>query len=284
MKPEDIYLDIGFKIHLRLWIPEGFQETDHPSYVLLHGLSSNARTWDQVAGRLAESGSRAAAIDQRGHGLSEKPDSGYDFETMVRDLQLVLQKLSWDKPILAGQSWGGNLLLEFAARHPGVSSGYVWVDGGYINLAERGSWEEVKSELKPPALEGTPYLQIAERIRQAHPGWSEAGIQATLGNFEILADQTVRPWLTLDRHLRILRAMYDQDPPALYPRVEEPVLICAADDGGSRIGFKRSQVQAAAASLPLAETLWFPGSAHDIHVDQPDRLAEILRAFGDRCV
>jgi hypothetical protein len=76
--------------------------------------------------------------------------------------------------------------------------------------------------------------------------------------------------------------MYEQDPPALYPKVEEPVLICAADDGGNQMEFKRSQVQAAGEGLPQGEVLWFPGSAHDIHVDQPRSLADALLVFGDR--
>jgi len=51
--------------------------------VLLHGLSSNARTWDGVAPRLAAEGLRPVAIDQRGHGESEQPSSGYDFAAEV---------------------------------------------------------------------------------------------------------------------------------------------------------------------------------------------------------
>lgn len=280
IQPEDHTLDIGFPIHLRLWPPEPSRGDPFPPYILLHGLSSNARTWDQVAARLASAGRWAAAIDQRGHGLSGKPENGYDFATITRDLELILEQLDVESPILVGQSWGGNVLLEFAARHPGLAAGYVFVDGGFINLGKRGTWEEVKAELRPPVLTGIARTQIADRIRLTHPGWSEEGIQATLGNFEILPDDTVRPWLTLDRHLQILKAMYDQDPARLYPKVKEPVLICAADDGGERMAFKRAQIQEALAGMDQAQTMWFPGSAHDIHVDQPEKLADALLAFG----
>jgi len=76
---------------------------------LVHGLSSNARTWDQVASRLAKAGHQVAAIDQRGHGLSEKPDNGYDFPSISKDLQNIIQQLDWHQPILVGQSWGGEM-------------------------------------------------------------------------------------------------------------------------------------------------------------------------------
>jgi len=42
----------------------------------LHGLASNARWWDLVAGRLAPE-HRVVAVDLRGHGRSDRPDTGY---------------------------------------------------------------------------------------------------------------------------------------------------------------------------------------------------------------
>jgi len=148
-----------------------------------------------------------------------------------------------------------------------------------LNLSERGPWEQSAVELRPPNLTGTPCSQIADRIRQMNPGWLDEGIESTLGNFEILPDLTVRPWLTLERHMMILRAMFEQDPLALYPRVEEPVLICAADDGNDRMPFKRSHVKAAEDNLNNAEVIWFPDCVHDIHVDQPEKLATAILAF-----
>ena len=37
-----------------------------------------------------------------------------------------------------------------------------------------------------------------------------------MANFETLEDGTIRPWLTLDRHMQILRALWDQKPSQLY--------------------------------------------------------------------
>ena len=100
-----------------------------------------------------------------------------------------------------------------------------------------------------------------------------------MGNFEILPDQTVRPWLSLNNHMKILRAMYEQDPQSLYPRVKEPVLICAAENRGENMDRMRSMVYAAKEGISQVEVTWFPGSAHDIHVDQPDKLAAVMLSF-----
>ena len=278
MTPQDRYIDIGIQMHVREWFPER-RTSAKPPFILVHGLASNAQTWDQVAALLAASGHPVVAVDQRGHGLSEKPDEGYDFATITRDLRRLIEKLGWDQPVLAGQSWGGNVLLEFGARYPGIARRLIFVDGGFLDLNGRGPWKRVAAELRPPDLLGTPRTLMAARMQSSYPGWSEVGIEGTLNNFETLPDGTVRPWLTLERHLRILRAMYDQKVSVLYPQVQDPVLICVADDGTDWTARKREQVNAAKDGLAQVEIAWFPNAAHDIHVDQPDRLAERILDF-----
>ena len=65
---------------------------EHPC-LLVHGLASNCRTWESVAERLHAFGHPVAAVDQRGHGRSDKPPEGYDYATLCRDLLLVLDAL-----------------------------------------------------------------------------------------------------------------------------------------------------------------------------------------------
>src|SRR5262245_61892496 len=131
---------------------------DHPGtpVVLVHGLASNARLWDGVAERLAAAGHPVAAVDQRGHGQSDKPDSGYDFPTLTDDLLFVLRRLGWQTPWMAGQSWGANVVVEVAARHPEATAGLVLVDGGTMELGGRfADWATCETALAPPPLTGT---------------------------------------------------------------------------------------------------------------------------------
>ncbi len=274
-------MDVGIRIHIRSW-PSTQKTANERAYFLVHGLASNAQTWDEVAAVLSDAGHPVAAIDQRGHGLSDKPDSGYDFDTVTQDIHRVLKQLGWERPVLVGQSWGGNVLLAFGARFPGEAQSLIFVDGGFLNLQQRGAWERASEELRPPDLSGTPRFRIAALLCQMHPNWSETGIEATLANFEALPDGTIRPWLTLERHMRILKAMYEQDPRLLYPMIREPVLICAADDGSKKAVRKRQQVQAAIEGLKRVEVVWFQQAAHDIHVDQPAALATTILNFAGR--
>jgi len=265
-------------LHIRDWQPAEI-DPNKPVYVLLHGLSSNAHTWDLAAPKLVDAGFRAVAVDQRGHGLSDKPDSGYDFETVTDDLKSLLEVLELENVILAGQSWGGNVVLNFGARFPQAARALVFVDGGFLNLAGRGTWEEVSRELRPPDLLGIPRDHISARIAQMHPHWTPEGVEATLHNFETLPDGTIRPWLTLERHIAILRALFEQDASELFSQVRVPVLICAADDGSEWANQKRPLVEAAERGIPQAKVAWFEDTAHDIHVDRPGLLAEKMLGF-----
>ena len=272
--PIEKQIDIGFKMNLREWLPTSLPTEKRP-FLLIHGLSSNARTWDGVALNLAKAGHPVVAIDQRGHGRSEKPpvSDGYDFKTITSDITKLIAALGWDAPIIAGQSWGGNVVLAFGAWHPGVASGLIFVDGGFFNVRQRAPiWEEAYEMFKPPQLEGFSRTQMKERMHQFQPDWSDEGIEATLNNFETLSDGTIRPWLSLDRHMAIFRAMWEQNPPSLYPLVQEPVLIFPA--GNEQEVEKQEMVHQAATSVADVEVQWFANTAHDIHVHRPVKLAK----------
>ena len=114
--------------------------------VLLHGLASQAHIWDLVAPLLSES-FRVIAIDQRGHGLSDKPDSGYDWATITSDLDAILKALKIDRAMLAGHSWGGNVAVQYAADHPDRVSGLILIDGGFLQIGDRLDWPTVEKFL-----------------------------------------------------------------------------------------------------------------------------------------
>src|SRR3972149_4540541 len=82
-------------------------EGDAPGVLLLHGLASSSHIWDLVAPRLAPA-LRVVAYDQRGHGRSGKPSSGYGFERVTADALAVIRAAALRRPLAVGHSWGAN--------------------------------------------------------------------------------------------------------------------------------------------------------------------------------
>jgi pimeloyl-ACP methyl ester carboxylesterase len=169
-------------------------------------------------------------------------------------------------------------VLELAARHPAAVRGVACVDGGLIELSRAfPDWGTCAEALAPPRLDGMPAVELEARIRAGHPDWSDAAIGATMANFEILPDGTVSPRLTRERHMRILRAMWEHSPWAALGSAAAPVLLCPADtgDAGWTAG-KRAACERAVASRPGVAVRWFSPSDHDIHLQHPAELAGVL--------
>lgn len=255
-------------------------------FLLVHGLASNARLWEAVATALAAEDHAVAAVDLRGHGRSSRPPGGYDLATAVSDLTTLVGLLApdlgppFDRPVAVGQSWGGNVVLEFAYRHPGLTRGVACVDGGTIELARRfATWERCAAVLAPPRFDGTTAAEVEAMMRSTHPDWPETGIAGSMANFEVGEDGTVAPRLSREHHMEILRDLFAHRPSALYPGMRVPVLLVPADTGdGEWTESKRAEVVEAEASIPRARVRWFSPADHDIHAQYPDQLAEVLHA------
>jgi pimeloyl-ACP methyl ester carboxylesterase len=265
-------------LHVRRW------SGDRRPFLLVHGLASNARLWDGVAAELAAAGHAAAAVDLRGHGRSSAPDGGYDVATVADDLAELVEDLraraGWSTPVVAGQSWGGNVVVELAARHPGACAAIAGIDGGTIELHRRfPTWEDCTEALAPPPLAGTPLADIEARLRRAHPDWPESGIQGTLACFEHHEDGTVTPLLTREHHLQVLRGLWEHRPAERYPLVSVPVLLLGAepapDHGPADHAERVAAFERAATALPNARTEWMRGD-HDLHAQHPRRVAALL--------
>lgn len=269
-------------LHCVVWEPA--DGMSRPPFLLVHGLASNARLWDGVARHLAELGHRVVAVDQRGHGHSSKPDDGFDMATVAHDLELLVASIGFERPVVVGQSWGANVVVELAHRSPGVIRGVVAVDGGTIQLRRHfPDWNDCAAQLAPPNLAGMPASRLEAAIRSAHPDWPDEGIAGTLANMEVLPDGTIRPWLSRDRHMKILRGLWEHEPESLFPRIEVPVLFmpAASDDPTHARGWaadKREAVERAVRAIPRAAVSWFHGADHDLHAQHPRRVAQELHA------
>ena len=273
-----VAIDEGVTLHVPTW-----DGGDRVPFLLVHGLASNCRTWEGVAARLHELGHPVASLDQRGHGRSDKPDDGYDFATLCADLVVVLDALGFERAVVAGQSTGGNIAVDLGARRPDRVAGVVGVDGGSLELSRQfPEWEACEAAMAPPRLAGAPAAALEARIRGGHPNWSDWAIEATMANFERLPDGTIRPWLTFERHIRILRALWEHRPSEVVPTLEPPLLLALADSGDSWTDDKRAVADELVTTSPHVRVEWFSPGDHDLHLQYPVELADLLhRSFSE---
>jgi pimeloyl-ACP methyl ester carboxylesterase len=280
-----IDVDIAREVRLRVrhW-PSG---PDVP-FLLVHGLSSNARVWDEVAGHLSAAGNPAYAVDLRSHGESSTPPDGYDTATAATDLAALAAALALPPAVVAGQSWGGNVVVRLAARHPDRVAALGLVDGGWIDpTLTFDSWDQCADALRPPNVDGLRASDLRTMLERSHPDWSAAAIGATMANLRVGSDGTLLRRLSITDHMRIVRSMWDDPPWPDFPAITIPVLLLpavpaesaepaelSAPAGGG--DSKRSLVAKAAGTLTRARIKEFVGADHDLHAQHPGEVAADL--------
>jgi len=76
-----------------------------PLMLFFHGITSNSAVFMPLMARLSDRFT-TIAVDQRGHGLSDKPESGYDANDYVKDIAGLVLALDLGPAVLIGHSLG----------------------------------------------------------------------------------------------------------------------------------------------------------------------------------
>jgi non-heme chloroperoxidase len=85
--------------------------------VLIHGWPLSAQAWEPQVAVLRDAGFRVVAYDRRGFGRSDKPESGYGYDTLADDLQRVMDQCGLQDVTLVGFSMGGGEVARYVGRH-----------------------------------------------------------------------------------------------------------------------------------------------------------------------
>ena len=91
---------------------------DGPLVLFLHGFPQFWWAWRHQLPALAGAGYRAAAMDLRGFGGSDKPPRGYDPRTLAEDASGVIRSLGEPDAVVVGQGLGGLVAWTLSVVHP----------------------------------------------------------------------------------------------------------------------------------------------------------------------
>lgn len=271
------------QLHYRRWLPAS-PDPHLPPILLLHGLASAARIWDLVAPLLAERGYLVTALDQRGHGESDKPDNGYDFASIVEDDAVAARSLGIERPIVVGHSWGASVALQYAVTHSDNVAALMLVDGATNQLSLRPNWslEQALQALAPPHFAGTPRETFLSYYRKGPLGqqWTPELEEIALHIVQLREDNTVAPRLDFENHLQIIEAMWYQPLFSLYQQVHCPIKLIVAEQQSTNetqaafLQMRRQGIEQIQALHPNIRIVRMPDTIHDIPLQRPAQLVE----------
>ena len=262
----------GLTFHYVTWGPESA-----PPLVLLHGLTSHARSWDALG--LALSGNRRViALDQRGHGDSDRaPDGDYSVATMAGDVAGFVDAIGLGRFELLGLSMGGRVGIAYA--------------GGHVARIERLCIVDIGPEIHLPGMErirqmmaGSPERigseeEAVELARRANPRAPEAGVRERVrhairslpdGGLEWKYDKALRDMM---RHGGRRETIDLWEP---LRRITAPTLLVRGADSDVLSAEVAKRMLDA---LPDGRLVEIPGAGHPVPMDQPEAFARAVRAF-----
>jgi pimeloyl-ACP methyl ester carboxylesterase len=234
--------------------------------VLLHGLAGHAGEWDVVAERLSPA-HRVVAVDQRGHGASERHPEDVSRGAYVADVLTVLDELALRRPVLIGQSLGGHTAMLAAAAYPDRLGGLVIVEAGPggpnpDTPAQIGAWLDswpVPFASRQGAAEFLGGGAVGE-------GWA-AGLEERDGGW----------WPRFDRDLmvRSLAENAERSFWSEWSRITCPTLVVLAQRGiiAAPESAEMLRLRPATRAVSVLRT------GHDLHLERPDVLCDLLAGF-----
>jgi pimeloyl-ACP methyl ester carboxylesterase len=269
----------GGELHL---VEKG--DADARPLVLLHGITLQARIWGYQFRDMSDR-YRVVAADLRGHGLSRAGADGYGLPLLARDLRTVLEQLDLRDAIVVGHSMGGMTLMQFCADHIETLdervAGCVFlatapvapfpaaalkalrrVQPRMLALGERRGWDRMPGHnTAPPDI----VYVMARRVfgRDASPLHVELTRQC-------VADMTNAA--VLPSAINLL----SHDADEALARTNTPSLVIGGEL--DRL-LPPSLSRRIAASLPNSELHILDGAGHQLMLERPDEVAELIDRF-----
>jgi pimeloyl-ACP methyl ester carboxylesterase len=259
----------GLRLHLLEWGPVAA-----PVVVILHGFTGHAWQAERSA-RVLDGRYRVVALDQRGHGDSDRGDV-YGSVPMVSDLIGTLDTLGIERVALVGHSLGGIVGMCAAALHPERFTHLVLGDIGpepapegvariRASVAERDVFTSLDDAFATQAALNPTADRVALRHRVEH-------------NLVPLPDGTLT-W-KYDRALRDGTARYENfaadEQWAFLAAIAVPILILRGELSDI---LSVDIAERMLASNPNASLVTLPGAGHSIATDAPDLVTAALDSF-----
>jgi pimeloyl-ACP methyl ester carboxylesterase len=232
-----------------------------PGIVFVHGWACD-RTYFAPQFKHFAARHRVAALDLRGHGMSDRPEPGpgvYEIDTFADDVLAVAAAAGYDRPIVIGHSLGGVTALACAVR-AGMVRAAVMVD---------------PAPLVNPAIKAF-IGEAADAVANDHnASWRTTFVSGmflpsdTARRAEIIAGMAALPPPVAAAALRAIQSF---DGVAALGAVDVPLLTIGSASPADVL----SEVRAACPSITIGQTV---GSGHFNQLEVPDQVNAMIERF-----
>ncbi|MFI5766365.1 MULTISPECIES: alpha/beta fold hydrolase [unclassified Streptomyces] len=262
--------------------PPSPSPSGEPAALLLHGLMGRAFHWAGTARWLGAS-RRVVALDQRGHGQSERPPTtgpgssvAYGREAFVADAEAAVEQLGLAPVTLIGHSMGALTAWQLAARRPDLVAALVICDmrASALGEASQQEWEEwFRHWPLPFPTQDAARRWFGEddpRVERPDPGRGEFFAEVMHE-----ADDGWRPLFSRRQMLTARETWVHDAHWEELAQVRCPTLVVRGLDG--ELG--RAEAQEMVRVLPAGQYAEIPDAGHYLHYDHPTAWRAAVEPF-----
>lgn len=242
--------------------------------VFLAGWTLSSQAWAYQMTPLSQR-FRCVAFDRRGHGRSDDPGRGYDYDTLADDIASVLESLDLNDVTLVAHSFASGEAVRHLTRHGTKRVKRL------LLLAPAAVPFLLQTDDNPMGLPGAAIEETIATIGRDFPSWIEANAQPY---FQPAASRSVIDWTIRDMTtasmlatVALTRIQMTTDFRPELRRLDVPTLIVHGDaDASAPIDLTG---RPAAALIPGAELRVYQGAGHGLYFTHQQRLNEDLARF-----
>lgn len=241
--------------------------------VFLHGLMGFAANWGKIWPKIEGAGLSCLVLDQRGHGRSEKPATGYSPDDYAHDLRGLLEFVGWNRAHIVGHSMGGRVALHFCALYPEFAASLTMEDSGAEARPDRLLWiKELLGKIPTPFPDRDSAKAFFEQHYRNDPmtGWFlHANLEEKSGgqwDWRFHAPGMVET-VASGRQMNAMKEFSSLSVPTLLVR------------GGRSVEFTADEAERMRDSRENVKLVTIPGAGHFVHAEKPEEFSSALLEF-----
>jgi pimeloyl-ACP methyl ester carboxylesterase len=237
---------------------------DAPAVVFVHGAGISRKMWLPQLDSLSNE-FLTIAPDLPGHG--ERADEPFRFEVAVETVEAIIRDVGENCTVLVGQSLGGYVAAEVAARHPARIAGLVL----------SGSSAEYRGLLGFRTAVSSLLFRLGARSHTIND-WFEGVMIERLRSLSLpdeIVDEILAAGVSLDAWGQAGLALVGRDFPARLAAYGGPVLLVNGED--DRIN--RPAAIERNGEIANGTVVAIRDAGHTVNLERPDAYSTVVREF-----
>jgi pimeloyl-ACP methyl ester carboxylesterase len=249
--------------------------------IFIHGWPHNSNLWEYQFNVLPKHGIRCISYDRRGFGLSDKPFTGYDYDTLAADLKSVIDELGLEEVTLVGFSMGGGEVARYIANYGTSKIDKVVLVGSILPYM-------LQTEDNPHGVPEDVFIDFIAKIQTDRPAFM-VDFAKTFFGVEMIKRPVTQAFLDATL-MEVMKASSKATTDCVFSfgrtdfredcaKINVPVLIIHGD--ADKIVPIDVSAKRAIERIPHAELLIYEGAPHGLYYTEKEKLNEDLLAFID---